>query len=654
MTEFLQNFHFLRPWVLLFFIIPIGVYFKNLSFSNRGSSWENICDKKLLGFLLVSDKKLKKISIKKFIYSCLIATVLAAAGPCWQKTEIPTFEIENPTMFVLSLAQDMQLTDITPSRLERAKFMISDITENVPEGQFGLEVYSQEPYVITPLTNDVKIIKSLLPQIVPNIVPDSGDRLDRAIALTLERFKSANFTSGNIVIFASDVGQRLDLALDKVKEAASLNYAINIVDTSYSGNEKLQMLAEKSKGVYFKLKDGNMQKLLDSLHQVDEDKIKLSQNLRSNYLDYGYYLVFISLLCMLPFFRRGLLVLLFFCCFISPAYASFLLNDNQEGLLLFKGGQYEMALNKFKDSVWRGVTLYKLNKNEDALKEFSKEKNNETAIYNKGVVLTKLCQYTDALAAFNEVLKINPNNDDALYNRQVLDELLIKAKDDPSVLSCNDNQQQQNNQQKQDNSKNQSNNQDNNQQQNSSDRQDKSNQDNQSQEKPQDSQSDDQQQRENQQNSSQKNAESEKGQQSSQENSSNENQQSNSEQKDENESSAQNNEQSNQNDENSPSQEKSESQANESKNTPTSADSNQGDESKSQNENGDNTNGSEEQMEDQDVGLLNAKQGDENTQYDEEALAVQRRYREIPEDVGGLLREFIKKEHLKGRYRNDN
>ena len=31
-------------------------------------------------------------------------------------------------------------------------------------------------------------------------------------------------------------------------------------------------------------------------------------------------------------------------------------------------------------------------------------------------------------------------------------------------------------------------------------------------------------------------------------------------------------------------------------------------------------------------------------------MAMQRQYREIPEDTGGLLREFIKKEYMKERY----
>ena len=51
---------------------------------------------------------------------------------------------------------------------------------------------------------------------------------------------------------------------------------------------------------------------------------------------------------------------------------------------------------------------------------------------------------------------------------------------------------------------------------------------------------------------------------------------------------------------------------------------------------------------------MGVKKGKEDEEYDEEALIMQRKYREIPEDVGGLLREFIKKEYVKDRYRDES
>lgn len=620
MTEFLQNFHFLRPWLLIFLLLPLILYLKKIKFSAVSSSWEDICDAHLLKFLLVNNKRAKKTDVKKFIYTGLIFATFAAAGPSWKKEDMPTFAIENPNMFVISLAQDMQLTDVTPSRLNRAKFMLSDITDSLADGQFGLEVYSNEPYIITPLTNDSKLIKSLLPQIVPNIVPDQGDRLDRAIDLALERFKTAGYTSGNIILFASDVGQRYDLALEKTKRAVAHNYNIYVVDTSYSGNEKLKFLAEAGNGIYMNVQETSPQKILQRINTINQEKTTLNNNLRSNYIDYGYYLIIIPLLCVLVFFRRGLLLMLF-CFFATPVYAGFWQNNNQEGLSLFQHEKYDEALEKFTDANWRGVTLYKQNKSEDALKEFSQNDSPEM-LYNKGVVLVKLCKYQEAADAFDMVLTKNPQHEDALYNKQVLTDLFEQAKSNPKVLAC-DNQQKEN------------------QNQNQSQNQNEDNKQNQQQEnKQQDSNSEEEQDRSNSQQ-----------QDSQQDNNSSEQDKNNPEQQNNTNSDNQNNEQNSDNSENQQS-DNDKSADSEDKQSPENGDTDS--ENNNDNKDGEDNEQKEEQFGEQQISPVNAQKGDNSDKYDEEALAVQRRYREIPEDAGGLLREFIKKEYMKDRYKNEN
>lgn len=683
MIEFIDNFHFLRPWCLLFLFLPIGLYLKNIGVKSYTSSWENICDKNLLKFLLVSDSNSKRISMKKYIYTGIIAAAIGAAGPSWKKTEVPTFVVENPTMFVLSMARDMQLTDVTPSRLERAKFMISDIASSLNDGPFGLEVYSQEPYIITPLTDDVKIVKSLLPQIKPDIVPDHGDRLDRAIELAVKRFKAAGYTNGNIILFASDVGQQLETAINEINKAQKLGYVVHIVDTSFLANDKMKMLAEKGNGIYLSVRETSVKKLIDNITQKNQEKIALSQNLRAIYSDYGYYLVFVVLICLLPFFRRGLLVAVLYLSFISNAEASFFLNDNQEGLKLFKQEQYDKALIKFKDPVWRGISLYKQDKAEEALKEFAKSESDAT-FYNSGVILTKMCEYEKALAAFNKALQINPANSDAKYNKKVLDDLFEKAKEDPSVLNCDD---QKNQQQNQDNNKQQDNKQ--NQQGQDNQNQDQNNNQNDGENGKDDNQQDGQNENDKQDESNQNNQDENKdsstddknnqNEQNSQQNQKNEGNQDKQEQKDSEKDSSADNQQNSENTDESSKQENSQSgkgnqnnsqeqngnennsapsdenvddkNAPEEKgNTPAEANKDSGDEQKSKNEKGQDDNATEMQEEEVESQIMNMKKGDENTKYDEEALAMQRRYREIPEDPGGLLREFIKKEYMKDRY----
>ena len=50
--DFINNFHFLRPWFLLLLIIPAVFYFILFKNDENLSSWEKVCDKRLLDFLL--------------------------------------------------------------------------------------------------------------------------------------------------------------------------------------------------------------------------------------------------------------------------------------------------------------------------------------------------------------------------------------------------------------------------------------------------------------------------------------------------------------------------------------------------------------------------------------------------------------------------
>lgn len=618
MIEFINNFHFIRPYFLLFLLLPLLLFFRKITPSKTVSSWEDICDKNLLNFLLVKGSSERTIYIKKYIYIGLISAIIAAAGPSWKKIELPTFTAENPNMFILSLSQDMQLKDIYPSRLERTKFIIQDIANTLENGQFGLMVYSSEPYVITPFSDDVELIKNLLPQIVANIVPDNGDRLDRALDMAIERFINAGYKKGNIILFATDVGQYFDLALASAEKAKQLNFSVNVIDASFEGNEKLKILAQKGNGEYASVRNSTPQLVVNKLKTLETDDLKENKNKRSSYLDFGYYLVFIPLFCLLMFFRKGLLIAVL-CFYSFSAQASFLKNPNQEGLSLFNKEQYNDAYNKFTDINWRGISLYKQNKFEEALNEIQNE-NTSLSLYNKGVILTKLCKYKEALEAFSQSIKINPENEDAKYNIEVLNNLYELSKNDPSVLNCDNNNQQQQNQNNEDNN---------------NDNKDKSNDNN-------EDSSDDKNNQSNEENSDNKSQNKEKQQdESSQKRDSDEKKENNNNASKDNSSdktNEQNNQQNSQNDVNDEkTKEEQKQESNQNNNKENQMNSQESSSEQSEDEGG------------QPVGST-VSESDEKKTLDEEAIALQRRYREIPDDVGGLLREFIKKDYMRNRY----
>ncbi len=456
MEEFLVNFHFLRPWILMLLVFPLllyGFYFRGIT---SQSSWQKVIDKKLLEFLLVKGSAVKR---RVFIWTALfgiLITIIAAAGPSWQKVEIPALEPENPVVIILNLSSDIEEKDLKPSRLDRAKYKITDFLSMLKGVQVGLEVYSSEPFVVAPFTDDMNILLNLLPVINTSIMPSNGDRLDRAIDLAVQRLKDTGYTKGHLVIFTPDVGQKFDLALSSAKSAFSSGFIIDIIGVSSVANDKLAMIAKNGGGDYWNVQtdDVKISSLANKINQYSSN-IKQSENKRTDWLDYGYLIIPLAMFCCLMFFRKGLLVVVFILM-SSNAFAGFFLNSNQEGLRSFNNGDFVRAASTFKDNRWKGASLYRAGDFQNAFIEYEKDMTTE-GIYNQGNALAKSGKIKEAISKYEEVLKLAPNHEDAKFNLEYLKQQQKNQQQQNHSQNNNDNknqnqQQQQNQNQKQDDS----------------------------------------------------------------------------------------------------------------------------------------------------------------------------------------------------------
>ncbi|MBE6467590.1 MAG: tetratricopeptide repeat protein [Alphaproteobacteria bacterium] len=419
MAEFMTNFHFMRPWLLLLLLIPFLLYSRYYKMSNMQSSWQKVIDKRLLSYLLVkgSAQKRKMFALSSFL--AIIFAIIASAGPSFQKIEVPAFEVQNPLMIALNMSSDMNEKDLAPNRLTRAKYKIDDLLNMLKTVQAGLMVYSSEPFVISPLTDDMKILQNLLSAVDFNIMPANGDRLDRAIQLGVERIKSAGFNQGNMLIFTPDVGQKFDLAIEEAKKANKQNVKINIIGVTATANEKLRLVAQAGGGMYWNIKnDDNMiSRFAEELNTSDKEMQK-GKNLRNIWLDAGWYLLIIPLVCCAALFRKGILVIAFLLI-SSNAYAGFLYSDKQEGYQAYNKGDYETAISKFDDDNWLASSYYKLGDYQKSYELFSKD-TSVTGLYNQGNALAKGGKISEAIKKYEEVLKLEPNHEDAKFNLEYL------------------------------------------------------------------------------------------------------------------------------------------------------------------------------------------------------------------------------------------
>jgi len=159
---------------------------------------------------------------------------------------------------------------------------------------------------------------------------------------------------------------------------------------------------------------------------------------------------------------------------------------DQQGKALMEKQQFQQAKDIFLRPDWRATSAYRAGDYELANKLYPSIKS-EDAYYNHGNTLAHMGKYEEGIKAYDKALAINPDNQDALHNRKILEELLKKDKEQQKQDQDKQNQDKQNqdkqNQDKQNQDKQNQDKQDQDKQNQDKQNQDKQDQDKQDQDK---------------------------------------------------------------------------------------------------------------------------------------------------------------------------
>ena len=100
--------------------------------------------------------------------------LLAFFGPTWSQVKTPAKKVTSQMVIALDLSQSMMATDVSPSRLERAKFKIFDLLKANPFAETNLLVFAGSTHTAVPFTTDYKIITDQLDGLTPRMMPVKG------------------------------------------------------------------------------------------------------------------------------------------------------------------------------------------------------------------------------------------------------------------------------------------------------------------------------------------------------------------------------------------------------------------------------------------------------------------------------------------------
>lgn len=452
----LAEFHFIRPWWLLAIIPAIVILVLFLKNKLNQGNWSTVCDAELLPFVL-QEKPVQQHRWMLFTgaLSCLLV-IIALAGPSWERLPSPVFRNDAALVIALDLSLSMNASDIKPSRIKQARYKIADILKQRKDGQTALLVYAGDAFIVTPLTEDIETIANQLTVLTPEIMPVQGSDTVLAINKAVELLKQSGLQKGDILLITDGVD--FDSAIKTVKSMSNYRLSILGIGTVKGApikkarggfvkdeqgnivvpklhNKELSRLASKGKGIYQKISsdDSDIENLLAYFDNSVEKQGNTGNNLFiDQWSEMGPWLLLLVLPLVALNFRKG--VILALICFLPFPENSYALEWNdlwqspdQQGQEYFKQEKYLQAAEKFEDPKWKAVAQYKARQAELAAKTLENEES-ASDLYNKGNALAQSGKFEESIEAYKESLKLDPENEDAKYNKKLVEKELEKQK----------------------------------------------------------------------------------------------------------------------------------------------------------------------------------------------------------------------------------
>ena len=462
------EFHFLRPeWLFaLPVVLGLAIVFAWRRFG-RGR-WEAVVDEALAPYVL-SVTQSKRRDGRWLVFALTgVLGVLALAGPAWERIEQPVFRSDQSLVVALDLSRSMDAQDVSPSRLSRARLKILDLLERRDGGQTALVVYSANAFTVTPLTTDSDTVAALVNSLSTDIMPSRGSYPVAAINKSRQLLEQASVTVGEILLITDGgsspaaervarelrgTGFTLSILGVGTEEGAPIPRSTGGFVTAQSGRIAVPRLEERSLRSLASAGGGRYTVLtadstdLDFLLSGEVTAARESDDSQATdqWREEGPWIV----LLMLPFaalaFRRGwaLVLLVAFVPVANQAHASvwddIWSNRDQQAEQLLEEGDPAAAADLFEDEEWGAVSRYRAGDYVRSAEEFALG-DDARSYYNLGNALAMQGDLEGAIDAYDRSLELEPDNDDARYNQQ----LVTRIKEQRELQQQQEGEQQEN------------------------------------------------------------------------------------------------------------------------------------------------------------------------------------------------------------------
>ncbi|GAB3229492.1 VWA domain-containing protein [Algoriphagus aestuariicola] len=446
-----EAFHFLRAKFLWLLVPVLLLPLIGLLSMRQDLAWKKVIAPHLRPYVIKKGSEGAKYAMQLVLVLALSLGVLALAGPTWKKVEVPGQELETPVVILLDLSQSMMATDLQPTRLERAKFKISDLLKQNPQARVALVGFAGTAHTIVPLTRDYEIITSHIDGLSPSTMPFPGSDLENAFVMA-DSVMSVTTAPGTVLLLSDDLGEAEFEAIQQFVQANAGKVAVLPMGTDAGAD--VPMPHSKA---FFKDSEGNVvhssldRQILSQLSSLDRVSVhdltlddsdvaliskSISDNLKftekpeekdDDWRDMGLLLVIPMAFLLLLWFRRGwvmygLVLILFSSCTDGSKFANLWYTPDFQGQKLSDRGDFAQAAQRYDDPMRKGVANFKAGNYAEAIEDFQQDTTAQ-GTYNLGLAYFRSGDTLAAMLAFQNAAELDPDFSPAQQANQQLQQM---------------------------------------------------------------------------------------------------------------------------------------------------------------------------------------------------------------------------------------
>lgn len=260
--------------LILLAIVPVMAVFYFLFLTWKRKVKKRMGDPKLIELLTAGAAPARAHTKFIVLSAAFVLGTIAAMNPRQPGDADPVNRKGIDIVVAMDVSKSMLATDLSPTRLERARQFIRKLMNEMPDDRFGLVIFAGKAYLQMPLTDDHGAAALFVSTAAPESVPQQGTVISDALKMSAGAFPQGG-TSYKAVVLISDGEDHDEQALSTAKDLTRGGIMINTIGV---GSPEGILLTDPQTGapkkditgtpVISRLNETELRQLADATHGV--------------------------------------------------------------------------------------------------------------------------------------------------------------------------------------------------------------------------------------------------------------------------------------------------------------------------------------------------------------------------------------------------